>query len=52
MHKNIEAIKKNESSPRIINNIFGSIEIEKFLELYHRLPTTVHNKKPQLRLIE
>ena len=45
MHKNIEAIKKNESSPRVINNIFNSIEIEKFLELYHQLPTTVHNKK-------
>ena len=45
MHKNIEAIKKNESSPRVINNIFDSIEIEKFLELYHQLPTTVHNKK-------
>ena len=26
MHKNIEAIKKNESSPRVINNIFDSIE--------------------------
>ena len=45
MHKNIETIKNNESSPRIIKNIFDKEEIKKFLQLYHELPTTVHNKK-------
>jgi hypothetical protein len=45
MHKNIEAIKKNETSPRIIKDVFDGEEIKKFLELYHQLPTTVHNKK-------
>ena len=45
MHKNIEEIKKNESPPKIIKNIFDKEEIKKFLELYHQLPTTIHNKK-------
>ena len=45
MHKNIEKIKKLESSPKVIKNLFNNKEIEKFLELYKNLPTTVHNKK-------
>ncbi len=45
MHKKIEEIKKLESSPQIIKNIFSKNEIEKFLDLYQKLPTTVHNKK-------
>ena len=45
MHKNIEKIKKLESSPKIIKNLFSRVEIEKFLNLYKDLPTTVHNKK-------
>jgi len=45
MHKNLNEIKKLESSPHIIKNIFSKDEIEKFLNLYQKLPTTVHNKK-------
>ncbi len=45
MHKNIEKIKKTESSPRVIKNLFSNEEINKFLDLYKKLPTTVHNKK-------
>ncbi len=45
MHKNIEEIKKNESPPKIIKNLFTKAEINKFLGLYNELPTTVHNKK-------
>ena len=45
MHKNINEIKKLEGSPQIIKNIFSKSEIDKFLNLYQELPTTVHNKK-------
>ena len=45
MHNKIDEIKKNESSPKIIKNLFSKDEINKFLELYEKLPTTVHNKK-------
>ena len=45
MHKKINKIKELESSPKIIKNIFSKNEIEKFLNLYLDLPTTVHNKK-------
>ena len=45
MHKNIDKIKKLESSPKIIKNLFSQNEIEQFLSLYHELPVTVHNKK-------
>ncbi len=45
MHKNIDEIKKLESPPKIIKNLFNKSEIEKFLSLYKDLPTTVHNKK-------
>ena len=45
MHKQIEIIKKNESSPKILKNIFSIGEIEKFVELYNELPITIHNKK-------
>jgi len=44
MHKNIEQIKKLESNPKIIKNLFSKNELEKFLKLYKDLPTTVHNK--------
>ena len=43
--KNIEDIKKTESVPKVIKNIFSKDEINKFLDLYKKLPTTVHNKK-------
>ena len=45
MHKNINKIKKLEGSPKILKNLFSKSELEKFLNLYHDLPTTVHNKK-------
>ena len=45
MHKNIEKIKKLESPPQIIKNLFSEDEINKFISLYQNLPTTVHNKK-------
>ena len=45
MHKKIEEIKKNESGPKVIKNIFNKEEIDKFLNLYNELPITVHNKK-------
>ena len=43
--QNIENIKKTESSPKVVKNLFSKDEINKFLELYKKLPTTVHNKK-------
>ena len=45
MHKNINKIKKLESPPQVIKNLFDKGEIEKFFKLYKELPTTVHNKK-------
>tara|TARA_B100001059_G_C17739285_1_gene530679 strand:+ start:335 stop:1042 length:708 start_codon:yes stop_codon:yes gene_type:complete len=45
MHKNIDKIQKLEGSPKVIKNLFNKDEVQKFLELYKNLPTTVHNKK-------
>ncbi len=45
MQEKIEEIKKFESPPKVIKNIFNAEEIEEFLKLYKDLPTTVHNKK-------
>ena len=45
MNKIIEEIKKSESDPRIIENMFNKEEINQFLNLYNDLPITVHNKK-------
>ena len=45
MNIKIENIKKLESSPKIIKNIFNEYEIKEFLNLYNELPVTVHNKK-------
>tara|TARA_B100001559_G_C16451264_1_gene599367 strand:- start:388 stop:1095 length:708 start_codon:yes stop_codon:yes gene_type:complete len=45
MHKNIDQIKKLESSPKVIKKLFSKKEIEKFMSLYKELPVTVHNKK-------
>ena len=45
MDKNIENIKKLESSPKIVRNMFDKKEISLFLKLYEDLPVTVHNKK-------
>ena len=45
MTDKINKIKKLESSPKVIKNIFSKSEIDDFLKLYAELPTTVHNKK-------
>ena len=38
-------IKRIETSPKVIKNLFNEKEINEFLRLYKELPTTVHNKK-------
>ena len=45
MHKNLEIIKKHESKPKIIKNLYDKNEIKKFYDLYDALPITTHNKK-------
>ena len=45
MHRKIDIIKKLEGPIKVIKNLFNKTEINKFLELYNKLPTTVHNKK-------
>ena len=45
MHKKIDKIKELESTNKIIKNLFSKDELNKFLNLYNELPTTVHNKK-------
>ena len=45
MSDKISEIKKLESEPKIIKNLFNKEEINEFLNLYKILPITVHNKK-------
>ena len=45
MREKIEEIKKLESTPKIIKNLYSKEEIKEFLKLYKDLPITVHNKK-------
>ena len=45
MNNLISEIKKQESSPKVIENLFNEEEIQEFLKLYQNLPITVHNKK-------
>ena len=45
MHKNLDQIKKLEGSSKVVKNLFSKNELDKFLDLYKNLPTTVHNKK-------
>ena len=45
MREKIEEIKKRESSPKVIKNLYSKEEIQDFLKLYKDLPTTTHNKK-------
>tara|TARA_B100000963_G_C22592673_1_gene656293 strand:+ start:321 stop:1028 length:708 start_codon:yes stop_codon:yes gene_type:complete len=45
MENLIDEIKKLESKPKIVKNIFNKREIDDFLKLYQDLPITVHNKK-------
>ena len=45
MNNKIDDIKRLESSPKVIKNLFSKDEIGEFLKLYKDLPVTVHNKK-------
>ena len=45
MREKIEEIKKSESPPKIIKNLYSEEEIQDFLKLYKDLPVTTHNKK-------
>ena len=45
MREKIEEIKKSESPPKIIKNLYSEDEIQDFLKLYKDLPVTTHNKK-------
>ena len=45
MNERIKEIKKHESPPKVIKNLYNEEEIKEFLKLYENLPTTVHNKK-------
>ena len=45
MSEKKDKIKKSESPPKIIKNLYSKSEINDFLKLYEKLPTTVHNKK-------
>tara|TARA_X000001036_G_C20596166_1_gene772968 strand:- start:73 stop:780 length:708 start_codon:yes stop_codon:yes gene_type:complete len=45
MHKQLEKIKEFQGKPKVIKNIFSKEEIERFINLYNELPTTIHNKK-------
>ena len=47
----IAEIKKLESPPKVIRNLFTDDEISKFLKLYKDLPVTVHNKKQNVCLL-
>ena len=45
MREKIDEIKKTESSPKVIKNLYSKEEIQDFLKLYNNLPITTHNKK-------
>ena len=45
MREKIDEIKKTESPPKIIKNLYNKEEIQDFFELYKDLPVTTHNKK-------
>ena len=45
MNEKIKEIKKLESAPKVIKNLYNREEIEEFLKWYEDLPTTVDNKK-------
>ena len=45
MREKIDEIKKTESPPKNIKNLYNKEEIQDFLELYKDLPVTTHNKK-------
>ena len=37
--------KLSETKPKVLKNFFSGNEINKFIDLYQKLPVTVHNKK-------
>ena len=43
-HKYLDKIKSNESPPKVYKNFFSDKELEDLIDLYHKLPVTVHNK--------
>ena len=45
MREKIKEIKKTESPPKVIKNLYNKEEIQDFLKLYKNLPVTTHNKK-------
>ena len=45
MEEKIKEIKKYESPPKVIKNLYSKEEIKDFLKLYKNLPVTTHNKK-------
>ena len=45
MREKIKEIKKTESPPKVIKNLYNKEEIQDFLKLYKDLPVTTHNKK-------
>ena len=45
MSSKINKIKKLESPPKVLKNLYNNKRIDEFLKLYRDLPTTVHNKK-------
>ena len=45
MREKIKEIKKLESAPKIIKNLYNKEEIQEFLNLYEALPIATHNKK-------
>ena len=45
MNNLLNEIRKLESSPKVVKNLFNENEITEFLKLYNDLPVTVHNKK-------
>ena len=45
----INLIKKNESTPKVYKKFFSSQELDELLDLYSKLPLTVHNKKQNVK---
>ena len=45
MNDKIKSLKELQSPPKVLKNLYSKEEIQEFLDLYKKLPTTVHNKK-------
>ena len=45
INQDLKKIKKTESPPKVIKNLYNKEEIQDFLKLYKDLPVTTHNKK-------